>query len=77
MKVVITKDDDGYTAIWPIEALERLQTYDGDWDSDAHTRIVQFEDFHSCSRGVCKLLGFTPRKSSKQVVDITVKRLKK
>lgn len=73
MKVVITRDDDGYVAIWPIEALGNLQKDDGDWDNLAHKRIIQFESFHNCSKGVFELLGFTPRRGRKYVKNIIVK----
>jgi len=76
MKVVITRDDDGHVGFWPVKAFESLnKDNDGDWWCSNSNVIVEAGGY--CLKGGYRLLGFTPRKGSMQVVDITVKRLKK
>ena len=80
MKMVITRDAGGFVELWPIGAFENLYKEDGDWVGSRHNSILSTDDWYVPYlhfKGVCKLLGFVPRKGSKQVVDITVKRLKK
>jgi len=72
MKVVITRDDDGYMIFWPIKAFKYLDKEDDEWRCSNSNEIVEVEGY--CIKGICKLLGFTPRKGSKQIVDITVKK---
>jgi len=75
--MVITRDDDGFMELWPIGAFENLYKEDGIWIGSRHNNILGTDDWRFLFKGFCKLLGFAPRKGSKQVVDITVKRLKK
>jgi len=69
MKVVITRDSDGYIGFWPIEALESIHKHWGDWICSTHKKVFSVLDV----KGACKILGFTPRKGKKYVKDIIVK----
>ena len=74
MKVVITRDSDGYMEIWPIETLESLWKDEGVWVvRSKHNRIIGIVGWCYQFKCACKLLGFTPRKGRKYVKNIIVK----
>lgn len=76
MKCVITRDKDGNMCFWNAREIDNLERVFGNWQNNGY-----YEDKGKiltdccCVKEACKLLGFTPRKGSKQLVEIKVKKL--
>jgi hypothetical protein len=77
MKCVVTRDKNGRIDFWSSKE-NPVRNADGDWYSTLNPLECNSIIFAgcSCAKGVSKLLGFTPRKGSRQKVEITVKKLK-
>ena len=77
MKCVVTRDRGGRIDFWKSTDSPQKDS-NNDWYSTLNPRECNSLVFatSNCAEGVCKLLGFTPRKGSRQVVEITVKKLK-
>lgn len=79
MKCVVTRDNyDGQIDFWELSADKLIKKQGGVLGTDSCKELLVSVPVRTCGQidGVCKLLGFTPRRGSKQVVEITVKKLK-
>lgn len=74
MKCVITRDEDGDIDFWPKNACLKKHSNGVWWQKKGINALVYVND--SCVKNISTLLGFTPRRGSKQIVEITVKKLK-
>jgi hypothetical protein len=74
MKCVITRDNSGVIEFWPLNTCLKKDS-DGEWGTEdlVDAMLLLCQDYVKIA---CKLLGFTPRKGSKQLVEITVKKIK-
>jgi len=73
MNCIVTRDDDGCMDFWPLNVKGLRKNY-GDWQANSSSIVLVA---YSCAEGVCKLLGFTPLKGSKQLIDIPKIKVKK
>ena len=73
MKCIVTRDDNGWIIFWPLNVKGLRRKY-GDWRATSKSIVLVTND---CIKGVCKLLGFTPSKGSKQLIDIPKVKVKK
>lgn len=74
MKCVVTRDKDGFVGFWPIKFKKLYKDCDGAWNTGEGGRIASVAG--DCFEDLVALLRFSPRKGSKQKVEITVKKLK-
>lgn len=79
MKVVITRDRNGFMEFWPIGISKALyRNDDGEWWHRGHqSPTFEFEDDCGQFKSACELLQFTPRKGRKYIVDIPAAKILK
>lgn len=69
MKYILTRDKDGRLDFWRTKA-KPYKNKKGEWFDKTESPFSSAEPSCDYATEICKLLGFIPRKGSKQFVEI-------